>query len=386
MVIKEVSKLFGLPVGKALQALPFFYISEDVESGFCSSERINEQGFGKQFPEFVVRMTDYEEVDNLLPFWRFSIMDHQIGWHSVEWLKEGYWRITICIDRQLKDLGVPIAPGSLMHVALHITPRDEAEEPEGMVYYDAEARCNLLAREDTKKPPGLDLEIAESLYDVFESEEFRHAMSKQMVTNISYFLSFFKWAEGMHMVEARKKPTKQDLKTTAKGNKKPWTRGDMPHYIYLDAPHSVSSRGEHAPGESGRKVRGHNRRAHWRTLRDPRFKNHPKYGIPMRIKQMWVGPTDWVVGDTIYTVKGEQNVSDKTSNNPTDADQGGGREGGNGAGKEHQSDFSGECDSQASAQGLGQRGSQNHSSGGGGIQGRAVRPVSGLARPAGSRP
>lgn len=315
MVIKEVSKLFGLNVGRTLQALPFFYVSEDVESNFCSRERINEQGYGKQYPEFVVPMTDYEMVDDLLPFHNFSIMDHQIGWHSVHWLKDGLWRITICMDRQLSDLGIPIPPGSLMHVAMLVSPLADMppEDPEETIYYDAEIRCHLLAREDTKMPPGISSEMAESLNSMFMDEKFRTTMSKQMVTNISYFLSFFKWAEGMHMVEAKKRPTKQDLKTAAKGNKKPWTRGDMPHYIYLDAPHSTSGKGEHTPGESGRKVRGHHRRAHWRTLRDPRFKNHPKYGIPMRIKQMWVGPTDWTVGDTIYTVKGELN-DERTKN------------------------------------------------------------------------
>lgn len=55
---------------------------------------------------------------------------------------------------------------------------------------------------------------------------------------------------------------------------------------------------------TGISKKGHNRRAHRKTLVHERYKNHPYYGIPeaIRIKEVWVGPTSTNYLGNTYTV------------------------------------------------------------------------------------
>ncbi len=70
------------------------------------------------------------------------------------------------------------------------------------------------------------------------------------------------------------------------------------HYVYMDCPHPPESE---STGE-GTPKRGHHRRAYWRKLSHPKFKNHPKFGQKIRVKACWVGPVEWADSGKIYTL------------------------------------------------------------------------------------
>lgn len=72
------------------------------------------------------------------------------------------------------------------------------------------------------------------------------------------------------------------------------------HFVYMDSPHVQSTRNK--DGEITHHKRGHHKRAHWRKMTHPRYKNHPKFGKRIRIPACWVGPKEWVDDGKIYTV------------------------------------------------------------------------------------
>lgn len=306
-VIKNIHKLYGAKLALNLQKLPFFYINEEVENCFASYQQRNAEGYKKQFPEYEVRLLDFEEIGRIMPFPMVVVMDHDIGWQAIDWKGNGKWSVTLCIDRMLNDMGINVPPGALLEFDLVYSPAIPGEK-QSMLSIDG----SLLINEGTNRLEGLPVDMQNRLFKmVATNHEFLGGMSKHLTRNLHYFLSFFKWAEGMHMVEVKKSPNQEDLKQKAKGYKKPWLRSDLPHYVYLDAPKTVrDSSGTYVSGDPTHSVRGHNRRAHWRSLTNPRFKNHPMYGKRIRVKATWVGPTEWTVGDTIYTVKGDMHVSD----------------------------------------------------------------------------
>jgi hypothetical protein len=216
----------------------------------------------------------------------------------------------------LRDLGVDIPPGTLFGFDLKYL-WGEDNHPKVTI------EASLLVNQETGTLEGMSKSIHKRFTDLCRNHEFLSGMGEHLSRNLQYFLSFFKWAEGMHMVEVRKKPNQEDLKHKAKGYKKPWLRSDLPHYVYLDAPKSVrDGHGNYVPSDPTHSVRGHNRRAHWRSLTNPRFRNHPMYGKRIRVKATWVGPTEWTVGDTIYTVKGDKNVFDSVSGGADSSNEG----------------------------------------------------------------
>ena len=300
-VIKNLHKVYGEQFAKSIQRVPFFYIDEKIENNFADFEHRNEQGFKRQYPEYAVDLMDFEEVERLMPFPLIAVMDHDIGWHLLDHKGNGEWSIGICMDVMLKHLGLPIPPGTLINLSIGYYGMSKN-------YYDANIQPALLVDSVDSRVKGMTKDWQDRLSSILDNPKFHQEMLGHTTRSLLYFLSFLKWAEGMHMVEVRKKPSADDLRQKAKNYKKPWLRGDLPHYIYLDAPMQGTRPGKeqkHDPDNPAYRVRGHNRRAHWRTLTHARFKNHPQYGRRIRVKATWVGPTDWTVGDTIYTVKGD---------------------------------------------------------------------------------
>lgn len=82
---------------------------------------------------------------------------------------------------------------------------------------------------------------------------------------------------------------------------RPWLREDLPRVVMIE-PVQEEEGTRVAASESGRKVRGHHRRGHWRELRAERF--HRKRRLWVR--PAWVGPREWRVPGQIYRVVTDQ--------------------------------------------------------------------------------
>lgn len=311
VVIKHVTKLYGAEAATELQDHPFFYISEEIENQFTSGERRNSEGFRRQYPEFVVKVTDNEELDEILPFQRFVVMDHGIGWHLIHRMADNHWQFMICIDQQLQNtIGLRVPPGTLINVMVEVIRYHEGTDildPERSLEIGPTQVSMLALTKDKELPnsaPGIPKKEMDFLKKIFGDEKFCETMASQMITNLTYILSYFKWAQTQHLIEVKAENPKngQGTKTAVK---KPWLRDDRTHYIYLDSPKQVRDRGNARTGDSTYVVRGHARRGHLRHLTNPRFKNHPKYGKYVAVRPTWVGSRTWTVNGTIYTVKGE---------------------------------------------------------------------------------
>lgn len=125
-----------------------------------------------------------------------------------------------------------------------------------------------------------------------------------MVTTV---LALFCYAEEnqQRLVKVVDQPAVKDRKTARKSTNTKY--GAKSHYIYLDGPpaHVVN---QEADGEAKRSVRGHARKAHWRRLTHPKFKNHPKFGQRVRVRATWVGPTEWADQGKIYTLHDQDDL------------------------------------------------------------------------------
>lgn len=127
-----------------------------------------------------------------------------------------------------------------------------------------------------------------------------------LIAKLGNMLIKLQKARDKHLVEVKRVLTPAQKAANAKSKRKGKPlphREDLPHYVYLDAPRvKVERSGEPVKG-SHKTHRGHNRRGHWRRLDNPRFQKHPKYGGKVWVRPTWVGPTEWTMGNTIYTLK-----------------------------------------------------------------------------------
>lgn len=103
-------------------------------------------------------------------------------------------------------------------------------------------------------------------------------------------------------VEREKKPRK------GLGVREQLERHQGAHLIYLDRlpsqPNAASHNGSFKP--TGNHVRPHERRGHTKTLKHPRYKDHPLYMVEnaIRVKPSWVGDKSAIVNGNVYTVLG----------------------------------------------------------------------------------
>jgi len=305
-VIKHIYKLYGHEFTEALHRTPFFFIPREVEEKFSYKNKLGDEGFMLQREEYVVELHDSEEIERILPFHTFVICDHEIGWSHISYEGGGQWVIMFCmyndnatIKKASKYLDIPL--GALVAHGVRYNGTQKAAD------HTTEYSCvaQIAAVNPTITLKGANAPTPSwvtMLNSIFHEEQAVQDLTDRVTKSLQYFLAYFKWAESMHLVKETPLPTKRDIKTVKHGNKKPWTRSDMPSYIYLDAPRKPQ---EHSgTGEGKPLAHGHHRRAHWRTLSHPRFRNHPMYGKKVRVKATWVGPTEWKENNTIYTVHG----------------------------------------------------------------------------------
>jgi hypothetical protein len=82
----------------------------------------------------------------------------------------------------------------------------------------------------------------------------------------------------------------------------PHKRRDLPRLIYMNKLPSAAS--AESKGGHHASPRGHERRGHYKTLKHPKFKHHPKFGVPngIYVRPAWVGPKETVHEGNRYTV------------------------------------------------------------------------------------
>ena len=127
---------------------------------------------------------------------------------------------------------------------------------------------------------------------------------KYVSSALATILSFLEYQDGLGYypvkVERDKKPRK------GLGSREQLERHQGPHVIYLDRlPSQRSDSGSKTHSDaSGGHVRPHERRGHTKTLRHPRYKDHPLYMVEnaIRVKPSWVGDKTAIVNGNIYTV------------------------------------------------------------------------------------
>jgi hypothetical protein len=131
-----------------------------------------------------------------------------------------------------------------------------------------------------------------------------------------YALNYFTTTD-KHLVKVfpTAKPTKREQKTA---KLKPWLRTDYPRIILLDST-SAKQYGHGGNTDSGRthaSPRIHQRRGHWRTLLNERFKSDED-GAPRKIwvRPAWVGEREWNYAGNTYKVL----QCDTVATNPSDA-------------------------------------------------------------------
>lgn len=96
---------------------------------------------------------------------------------------------------------------------------------------------------------------------------------------------------------------------------RPWLRPDLVSIEFLNRlPTERSASKEHQGGSHRSPVR-HKRRAHYRTLRAEKFKNHPLYGVEkaVPVKPAWVGPTQSIVQQKEYRLLTEPAVKEESA-------------------------------------------------------------------------
>lgn len=116
---------------------------------------------------------------------------------------------------------------------------------------------------------------------------------------IKYFYDF-----GLYRVKVNAKPqTESRRKGKGKPSKKPWIK-PVSHIVYLHPAQVGEYTKSTATGEGVPLKKGHIRRAHRRTLSDPRYRNHPKYMKykAIRVRQSWAGPKEWDHEGNTYIV------------------------------------------------------------------------------------
>ena len=308
--IKAIAKYYGLEWAKHFQRLPFFFIPTVSEldlvykvEGMEDTYRVKE--------EYQVYLTDTEQIENLLPFNSFCVVMEDGGfWFSVHYRGDNEWHIFMPLYDQSQKYVRSRIYGATTRILLNIGTDVHSDGTVGVdmfaEYLDGGAGI----------PSGYEEGVEQAIAKINENGEARDATNELLAGTLEKLICYFKWAESRHLVKVRPPSTKADLKAKKKGDLKPWTRTDRPHYIFLNAPQTEA---EHpvneTPEEEKRRVRGHHRRAHFRTLRHPKFRHHPDYMKPVRRKATWVGPRDWVVEGTIYTLvddhEGDDDDDDK---------------------------------------------------------------------------
>ena len=302
-IIKAITNRYGPEAGEAIARLPFFFISnEDYQSV---------ENFHFKWDDF----KGVQKLGDLLFFHDFCIYIEGAAWVHVIYHDDFTWSFHRCIGRDLKKgmvlLADEVDPSDMEMKAYNkryegllvsyeskmIIPLDESEEMSSDVSSDVIAFKGKLPNRVSKKSlKQIHAEIQEALK---QDEEY---LTKGITQLTKFILLFSIWAESKHRVRVAPVQTRKPSKPHII-KQKPWLNPDRPHYIFVDAPHKDAeyiSAGDEEKARTQR--RGHHRRACWVHLKHERYKNHPMYGKRIRRRATWVGPVEWRVKDTIYTL------------------------------------------------------------------------------------
>lgn len=125
---------------------------------------------------------------------------------------------------------------------------------------------------------------------------------------MAWVMHFMRFNYGLERISSVKKV--EGKKRVAVGLKQRIYHNSGPRIIYLDAPpkpvyeKAVERDPDYKPEPTGITQSPHERRGHFKTLRHPRFKNHPMYMVPngMEIGAYKVGDTAAIDKGNVYTL------------------------------------------------------------------------------------
>lgn len=302
-LLRDIRKHHGQQQFDILRQLPFFYIPK--------SPRIYEH----------VPYIDLIELIEILPFNRFMWMNEITSiLHVLTWAKPQDilliedWYIPSKVDKSIinaqayidahtlvKSLGVPklvaqnhkfqeVSKGGDIAVSLFYDMWTDRKEVDQENFYR------------TMMNGG--------------SKDILAGATNDLKAELFVLYNFFKDAEerGDHLV--RVTDENRSVRANEKRNQKGHKYSATHHYIYLDKPTIPYEPNNKVAEKTGRTLRGHHRKAYWKRLTHPRFKNHPKYGQRIRVKSCWVGPEEWADDGKIYTVVRNNNETNGDNNEP----------------------------------------------------------------------
>ena len=291
-IIKSIATTYGLDTALQLQGLPYFEVPKDYQKYIQEGEPESLDTDRKNYTENARKALEISKLaKDVLPFNRFVIFGKPFNYAIITMtVEEGMpkWKVTLPLTDLIGSTIPEQYKGYL--ITIHLDHIKDNEDGSFMSAIDVK-----LLRSGTS-----DINEFELGREVSKSVKFNKGNMIKITASILYLLTYFMWADSRHLVSVVGGNASKLAKNKSKNQKKPWARNDLPKYIYLDS-HDEHMHPQTGSAENHLKV-GHNRRSHWRTMTHERFKNHPLYNIPMRIKSSWVGPDCWVSNNKTYTV------------------------------------------------------------------------------------
>ena len=285
--LKHLAKGYSVEKANEWARLPFFYISENEVDLLYKEGDLDEGRVVK--PEYSVdvdRICDPDYVMRLLPFTEFTALTPTY----IEGV-QNYSKIKYLVEEQ-------------MWLVEHLFTPFEGDETKTI--------ASLLVDMSTETKEGTGVTLAHDVSRKFRNTEdimrLKYLFPVEEMYPMAYqtigiFLSLFTYVEntGQYLVKETT-PGKKAKKGGKLAKKKtPWDYQDQIRYIYIDEPPSTRTEKSVATG-TGSPKRGHHRRATWVHLTHERYKNHPNYGGVIRRRATWVGPKEWTVNNTVYTL------------------------------------------------------------------------------------
>lgn len=302
--IKAVAKQYGNTKARKLQQLPFFLVSESFVAENEELLKTIYEGSISSDPDFI----------NSLPFTEFTVVIQAAACH-----KYAHVNINMEDGNPCWEIGLPLSPKHYPNTFEH---EAKTKKLNGVLFYhsiqwvkDSEGkgydRLSTIWVEDApceakRKDKNALVKMLDSGHTVLkrsldkEEKTGERGAIGYYTNTILLLTAFFTYAQTAHRVKMKSDRVPRDNARTAL--RKPWLNADLITYTYINDREEHEQRSSSTAVGTGRKVRGHNRRGHFRTLKDARFKKHPMYGKPVRIRPTWVGPRDWVKNGTVYTV------------------------------------------------------------------------------------
>lgn len=141
-------------------------------------------------------------------------------------------------------------------------------------------------------------------------EQNHETMHEVMRSFIGQVLALSDWLNEFDsypvIVQPKPEKKKKGQKLIRTDKKRPWNRKDLRRVVFLNRlPEEISPTGRYKyPEGKGAPHKPHQRRAHTKTLKHPRYRNHPKYLVKdgIKVKPAWIGPKTRDYEGNTYTV------------------------------------------------------------------------------------